>query len=159
MSLAGWEAAYEANKTSLGVLVPKRVIDVEHEAEDADWTEAERAILSQMDLFAETPRRLEKVPFRFRYVIEDEDGRTRRLTIRDWELGMLFLKMRDEHGEAEAIMKVKHKYLNQICGPDKDTRFFIGTMYPYNQWMVVGTFWPPLPKEKYPGQGLLFDID
>jgi hypothetical protein len=155
-SLAGWEAAYEQDKTSLGLLVPSRVLDVEHEAEDEDWTEADKAALSQLDLFADTPKTLHKIPYRFRYVIEDEDGRVRRLTIRDWELGMLFLKMRDQHGEAEAITKVKQKYLDQICAADKDTRFFVGTMYPYNQWMVVGTFWPPHSKSQVSGQGDLF---
>ena len=155
-SLAGWEAAYEQDKTSLGVLVPKRVLDVEHEAEDDDWTEAERSALSQLDLFADSPKTLHKIPYRFRYVIEDEDGRVRRLTIRDWELGMLFLKMRDQHGDAQAITKVKQKYLDQICAADKDTRFFVGTMYPYNQWMVVGTFWPPRFNAKASGQGDLF---
>jgi len=30
-----------------------------------------------------------------------------------------------------------------MCGPDKDTRFFMGTVFPYNTWVVVGVFWPP----------------
>ena len=155
-SLADWEAAYEENKTSLGVLVPRRVLDIEHEAEDEDWTEKQKAALSQMSLFADAPQTLHKVPYRFRYVIEDEDGRERRLTIRDWELGMLFLKMRQQYGDAVAIDKVKAKYLDQVCAKDKDTRFFVGTMYPYNQWMVVGTFWPPRTKADLSGQGDLF---
>lgn len=156
-SLAGWESTYEINKTSLGVLVPKRVLDVEHESEDADWSDSERAALSQMNLFADTPRMLHKIPYRFRYRIEDEDGRERRLTIRDWELGMLFLKMQEEHGESGAIERVKQKYLHQICADDKDTRFFVGTMFPYNQWMVVGTFWPPRSAADLAGQGDLFE--
>lgn len=154
-SLSEWEEAYSVDKTSLGVLIPKRVMAVEHDHEDEDWTESEKAKLSQMGLFADTPKILHKVPYRFKYVIEDADGRERRLTIRDWELGMLFLKMRDLHGETKAIEKVKEKYFDQICGTGKDTRFFVGTMYPYNQWMVVGTFWPPHPRK--PCQGDLFE--
>ncbi|MBS1723003.1 MAG: hypothetical protein JSS66_08635 [Armatimonadetes bacterium] len=156
-SLTEWEAAYDAGKTSLGVIVPRRVIAVEHEAESEDWTEKEKAALSQMSMFADTPNSLQKVPYRFRYHFEDSDGRECRMAIRDWELGMLFLKMRDAHGETEAVNKVKQKYLDQVCAADKDTRFFVGTMYPYNQWMVVGVFWPPKLKERRAGQGSLFE--
>lgn len=139
------EAGYEYDKTSLGVITPTRVIGIEVEPEDADWTEAQSSALSQMNLFADAPPKLEKIPFRFRYIFKCEDSlEPHRLTIRDWELGVLFLKMRDQYGEQQAIEKVKEKYLNQMCAPDKDTRFFVGTMYPYNQWMVIGVFWPPL---------------
>jgi hypothetical protein len=155
-SLAGWEATYEVDKTSLGVLVPRRVLGIEHEREADDWTEEEKAKLSQMNLFADTPKRLEKIPYRFRYVVEDEDGKERKLSIRDWELGELYRRMRDQHGPDEAINKVKQKYLDKMCAPDKDTRFFVGTMYPYNQWMVVGVFWPPKTKDDLAGQASLF---
>jgi hypothetical protein len=50
-------------------------------------------------------------------------------------------------------------HLDQICAADKDTRFFVGTMYPYNQWMVVGTFWPPRALIQNSGQGDLFGGD
>jgi hypothetical protein len=155
-SLPEWEAEYDASKTSLGVLIPNRVLDIEHENEAEDWTEEEKASLSQMSLFADTPKKLEKIPVRFKYVIHDENGKDRRLTIRDWELGELYRKMRDEYGPNGAIKKVKQKYLDQMCAADKDTRFFIGTMYPYNQWMVVGVFWPPKTKDALSGQGDLF---
>lgn len=155
-TLGQWESGYEADRTSLGVLVPDQVLDVEHENEAEDWTEEEKASLSQMNLFADTPKRLEKIPVRFKYVIRDENGKDRRLTIRDWELGELYRKMREEYGPEGAIKKVKQKYLDQMCSDDKDTRFFIGTMYPYNQWMVVGVFWPPKAKDALAGQGDLF---
>ena len=155
-SIAEWEAAYEADKTSLGVLIPKRVIGIEHEIEAEDWTEAQKSALSQMNLFADAPKKLEKIPYRFRYVVEDDDGRERRLTIRDWELGELYRKMRDEYGPEGAVEKVKQKFLGQVCAADKDTRFFVGTMYPYNQWMVVGVFWPPRTRDDLAGQGNLF---
>lgn len=143
-------AGYDLDHTSLGVVVPRRVIGLEVEADDQDWTSEQKTALSQLNLFADPPRKLERVPYRFRYRFEDQDGAQHRMTVRDWELGVLFLKMRDEHGEEEAIRKVGQKYLNQMCAPDKDTRFFVGTMYPYNRWMVVGVFWPPLRKPESP---------
>ena len=37
---------------------------------------------------------------------------------------------------------------DELCAPTKDTRFFMGTKYPYNTWLVLGVFWPPKTTEK-----------
>ena len=62
----------------------------------------------------------------------------------DWELGVLFLKEEERLGTAEAAAaSVRHKFLSDLCGPKKDTRFFVGTRFPYNTWLVLGVFYPP----------------
>ena len=62
----------------------------------------------------------------------------------DWELGTLFLKEVDRLGSEEtAAQSVKNKFLGELCREDKDTRFFMGTRFPYNVWLVAGVFWPP----------------
>lgn len=33
--------------------------------------------------------------------------------------------------------------MNELCAPTRDTRFFMGTVFPYNTWIVLGVFWPP----------------
>lgn len=77
---------------------------------------------------------------------EDSDKPHQRMN-EDWELGILFLKERERKGsEDAAVQSVRQKFLDEICGPDKDTRFFMGTRHPYNEWLVVGTFWPPREK-------------
>jgi hypothetical protein len=38
---------------------------------------------------------------------------------------------------------VKKKFFDEICHPSIDTRFFMGTVFPYNTWVVIGVFWPP----------------
>ena len=64
--------------------------------------------------------------------------------IEDWELGVLLLKEVERLGSEEAAAKsVKAKFLDEICAKTKDTRFFVGTVFPYNTWVVIGTFWPP----------------
>ena len=60
------------------------------------------------------------------------------------------LKGRDAREQA-AIDSVRQKFFGEICGEDKDTRFFMGTRHPLNTWLILGTFWPP--KET---QGKLF---
>ena len=62
----------------------------------------------------------------------------------DWELGVLFLKEVDRLGsEQSAAESVKKKYFEQMCASNRDTRFFMGTYFPYNVWLVLGVFYPP----------------
>ena len=42
-----------------------------------------------------------------------------------------------------AARSVKKKFFDEMCGAGKDTRFFVGTRFPYNTWFVIGVFWPP----------------
>ena len=56
----------------------------------------------------------------------------------------LAYKMKDNAAAAE---KVRQKYFDEMCAPEKDTRFFMGTTYPFNSWVVLGVFWPPLKRQ------------
>jgi hypothetical protein len=65
------------------------------------------------------------------------------MMIADWEVGQLYRKMRDDCGsEQTAICMVKQRFLEQICAPEIDTHFFVGTVLPYHTWIVLGVFWP-----------------
>jgi hypothetical protein len=144
-TLAELEALYKAERVSLGIVRPKRVIDIEVRAADPAWKPEWRGILQQGNLFEGAPRQLRKLPYSFHYVFEcDDELRARRAMIEDWELGVLFLKEVERLGsDAEAAASVRHKYLTQMCAHDRDVRFFVGTRMPYNTWLVLGVFWPP----------------
>lgn len=89
-------------------------------------------------------KHLEKLPFNFHYLFECEDSeKPHKVMLEDWELGVLFLKERDRKGEEAATKSVCNRFLNDICADTRDTRFFMGTRHPFNQWLVIGTFWPP----------------
>jgi hypothetical protein len=135
---------FERDRTSLGIVRPSRVLDVKVEAAERDWKPEWAELYDQMLLFGEQPKKLAKLPFKWSYVFECPDStKPHNAMIEDWELGVLFLKLRDEHDEATAAQKVREKYLDDLCAPDRDTRFFMGTVFPYNTWVVVGVFWPP----------------
>jgi len=36
-------------------------------------------------------------------------------------------------------LKVKEKYLNEICSPKIDTHFFVGTVLKYRTWIILGS--------------------
>lgn len=61
-----------------------------------------------------------------------------------WELGVLYRKEVERLGdEKAAVANVRKKFFNEICDASRDTRFFMGTVFPYNTWVVIGIFWPP----------------
>lgn len=136
---------YEDRRVSLGVVRPVQILDVKVENSRAEWKPGQQQALAQMTLFSDQPKRLEKLPYRFKYVFTCADSKApHKAMIEDWELGVLFLKMRDKLGsETLAADCVKRKYLNEMCAPGRDTRFFMGTTFPYNSWVVIGVFWPP----------------
>lgn len=148
-TLKQWKAESLRDKTSLGVVRPSRVHDLEiGPADGPDWKPEWSRLFQQKTLFGPTQKPLRKLPFVFRYVFEcGDDDRPHRAMCEDWELGALFLKESERLGSDEAAAKsVRDKFLTEMCGPGKDTRFFMGTIFPYNTWLVLGVFWPPKPQ-------------
>jgi len=136
---------YEHQRVSLGIVRPTRVLDVEVTPSDAEWKPEWRSLFSQLLLFGPQQKPLRKLPYKFQYVFECEDSeKPLRAMIEDWELGVLFLKESDRLGSDEAAAKsVRDRYLNVLYAPDRDTRLFMGTRFPFNTWLVIGVFWPP----------------
>ena len=146
---------FDEDETSLGIVRPTRVLDLEISPADRNWKPKYRQLFDQPKLFGDPLLPLTKIPFNFHYVFECEDStEPHRRLITDWELGVLFLKEEKRLGSEEAAAgSVKNKFLDEVCREDKDLRFFMGTVFPFNQWIVVGTFWPPKIRER---QGKLF---
>ena len=143
------QAFYAIDRTSLGIVRPTRVLDLVIEPAEPDWKPEWQASLRQLRLFGPPPKPLQKVPFKFSYVFECQDNdKPHRAMIEDWELGVLWLHEVERLGdEQRAAESVRHKFLNELCSPEKDTRFFMGTVFPYNTWVVLGVFWPPLEQQ------------
>lgn len=140
------KAEHEIDKTSLGVVRPTRVLDMEvRQAAEPDWKPEWKRLFLQQTLFGPPQKPLRKLPYSFHYVFECEDSEKPHTAMcEDWELGALFLRESDRLGsDEEAAKSVKSKFLGELCSPKKDTRFFVGTHFPYNTWLVLGVFWPP----------------
>jgi hypothetical protein len=151
-------ALYEQDKTSLGILRPKRIYDLEIRPADPNWKSEWQRLFDQLTLFEPPQKPLYKLPYSFHYIYEcEDDDKPHTAMCEDWEMGALFLKEKEKLGSAElAAESVKNKFLNELCDTKKDTRFFMGTSFPYNTWLVLGVFWPP--KLKVPAPTLFDDI-
>jgi hypothetical protein len=150
---ASMEELYErqsADRTSLGILRPKRILDLVISDDAQHWKPGFLAALQQARIWEdrkvtkEPPR---KLPYKFSYRFECDDSRCRknhRLMIEDWEVGALFWKLVDDGAsQKEAAEKVREKFLNDLCGPEKDTHFYVGTILAHpKSWVVIGVFYP-----------------
>ncbi|MGD0088532.1 MAG: hypothetical protein ABSE73_01305 [Planctomycetota bacterium] len=138
---------YDQQKVSLGIVRPSRVLDLLVERADAEWKPEWQRLFDETRLFGEPQKPLRKIPYKFSYVFECADteaGNPHMAMCEDWEMGVLFLSEAARLGSDEqAAASVKRKFFDEMCGPHKDTRFFVGTVFPWNSWLVLGLFWPP----------------
>jgi len=136
---------YDKEKVSLGVVRPTKVLDLEIRPADPEWKPEWQNLFVQLRLFGPQQKPLRKLPYSFHYIFECEDSEKPHTSMcEDWELGVLFLNEAARLGSDEAAAEsVKKKFLGELCRADKDTRFFMGTRFPYNVWLVLGVFWPP----------------
>ena len=158
-TLTQLKALYETDKTSLGVVKPTEVIEMEiRPVTDEKWKPEWQKLFTQLTLFGPSQKPLRKIPYTFHYIFKCHDSDKPHVAMcEDWELGALFLNETARLGSDElAAESVKKKYLGELCGATKDTRFFMGTHFPYNTWLVLGVFWPPLPP-KIPQKTFAFD--
>lgn len=152
-----WEL-HDSERASLGIVRPNRVIDLKIEPAEPDWKPEWQNLFDQLTLFGPVQKPLRKIPYKFSYVFECEDShKPHNAMIEDWELGVLWLNEVARLGDEErAAQSVRRKFFDEICSDKKDTVFFMGTVFPYNTWVVLGVFWPPKQSEPDIIQGTLF---
>jgi hypothetical protein len=153
------EAAH-ANKCSLALFKPAKILDFTWEPDDRDWDESKvqqmRNRADQCDLFAgeedwrQTFQLIPKLPWKFSYRFQDADGRTSELSVLDWEAGQLYWNCLKQCNGLESLAKtkVRQKYFDAFL--KTDLHFFLGTTQQYsewstNPWIIVGVF--PIPHE------------
>lgn len=141
------------SKKSLGAFRLKRPKDLQWKAVDFSQTDDDSV---QLSLFDEKKKKLERLPydFRYKYVCEGESNCNGHFQkILDWELGEAYRQWTMKYaGEAEALSKIKEKWLDQMFAEDKDSCVFVGNHHLHrDKFMILGVFYP-----KYDGQLSLF---
>jgi hypothetical protein len=158
-NLATIKAAAKNDEYSLVIFKPSKILDViAKPAEDKNWKvskeAAATAALAQGSLFKENVqtdyRLMPKLPYKFSYKFEDDEGKSSTLMIEDWEIGQLYWNCRKRYNEAASVEKVREKYFNDFA-LTKDLFLFLGTTYEWhvrrapNPYVVIGTFHPGFP--------------
>ena len=113
--------------------------------ENPEWTESEQASLSQSSFFDNSRQEsLEKIPYKFYYHFECEDGNcsTHRISCYDWEMNQAYRNWHRKYGEAGWKSKFRQKFEHDMLEKN-DTHFYVGTIKSHpNIWIIVGLFYP-----------------
>jgi len=138
---------------SLATFKPTKIKRLIIEKDEEDWKPVWKALQEQMDLFhepkEEAKKMFPKVPWKFKYEFEDDEGKVSRLMIEDWEIGQLYWNcLRDADGDSEiAKEKVRMRYETDFL-TNKDIYFFMGTTKEWhlrrakNPFVIIGVFYP-----------------
>jgi hypothetical protein len=140
--------------TSLAVFKPTEILDFYAEPVEREWDKDKLAKLSQLNLFETTKEGkfgvVQKLPYKFRFYIKDNQGKESNMMIEDWETGQLFWNClaRHEGNEQKAIADVRKKYFDDFA-KTKDLHFFLGTTQAHhhvslNPFVIIGTFHPKI---------------
>ena len=140
---------------SLTIFKPTKIIDFIYEPTDREWDKKRLAALRQYNVFEEKKFEVvRKLPFKFKYIFSDINGKECRLMNEDWELGALFWKgLQKNNGDEKAACEyVRKKYWNDFV-LTKDLYFFLGTTKLFhliapNPFIIIGTFHPPIDHRK-----------
>lgn len=132
---------------SLAMIRP-RVHDVEV-VDTPGFSEAQRQLAqmaAEADLFGEAREPLEPPPFtvRYRYSCTDPSCTTHSQTCVDWEVGAAGRSWLRRAPREVVRQQLRAKFLDELCGPDRDTWFFVGNQHQHPQsYLVLGVYWPP----------------
>lgn len=136
---------------SLGLIKPRDVrLTVEV---NPDYRPLDRAP-AQTDLFGHEKDLLEQSPViaKFRYKCASSQCGGHQQTLIDWESGRLARRNRAK-GPDEMVRLHRERFLDQMCGPGRDTHFYVGNMHQHpSDFLVLGLWSPPA---KVANQGTL----
>ncbi len=147
------EASKAPNNLSLATFKPTKILGLDIEKDTDDWKETWKALQNQLSLFGEKAEEarevIRKLPYKFFYRFQDEQGTQSRMMIEDWEIGALYWNcLRNaENDEALALQKVKEKYFDDFISK-RDVYFFMGTTKEWhmrrgkNPFVIIGVFYP-----------------
>ena len=145
--------------TSLAIFKPTNIIDFVYQETDREWKKEKLDYLRnkklQLNLFENNDENditefevVDKLPYKFSFKFEDDQGKSSTLMIEDWETGMLFWNSlaRHEGNEVKACEDVKNKYFDDFA-KTKDYYFFLGTtklhhLIAPNPFVIIGDFRP-----------------
>jgi hypothetical protein len=146
------ELSKAPNNVSLAAFKPTKILRLEIENDEREWKDEWTKLRMQGDLFADvkSPETLiPKLPYKFKYRFEDDQGKQSFMMIEDWEIGALYWRcLRRANGdETIALEKVREKYEKDFLS-NKDITLFLGTTKEFhrrrmnNPFVIIGVFYP-----------------
>ncbi|GAA2324098.1 hypothetical protein GCM10010149_91830 [Nonomuraea roseoviolacea subsp. roseoviolacea] len=139
----------EAPARSLAAIRPREIDDFIVE-QHPGWSQEEKAkiqaYVNQLGLFDTSPRRALEAPrfkARYSYWCQSSQCRGHRQGLLDWEFVM---HQRNLAGWSDAAAKeeLRARWLDKMCGPDRDTILYVGNQAKRQHvFSVLGLMYPP----------------
>ena len=136
---------------SMGFIKP--IIEDFKRTPKADCREWERALiegsqstLSEFFTGEKYQSPLDHIPYKFSYVFKcnDDSCTGHDIMCEDWELYQLYRAMKEKYDEEVGWEKTKQKYYDFMI--ERNVHFIMGTESKYNKFLIIGVYYPPLPK-------------
>lgn len=151
-SMCDVQRRQKTERTSLAAFRPARVVDLiiepasvkEEKQAIADAWAAQGTLLdaSEPEEKSFQVEALELMPwtFKYRYFCADPACKGHTQSIIDWEISQLYRNVKRNDDWQDAIRK---KWLDQMCGQDRDTVFFVGNQHLHpGSFLILGVWWP-----------------
>lgn len=136
-----------ANKKECSLGIVRLVSDVKFTAvaDDADWTDDQKAILTRDHLFGRSRSPLQKVPWKFHFAFRCSDQcHGHKLQVFDWEAYQLYRQQAVKKGAELAVQDVLHQYNTRLGWEKRDLHLFVGTHFlRQEQFTGIGVYYPP----------------
>lgn len=137
---------------SLATFKPSKITGFEIENDSSEWKDEWKELRKQTNLFeninSDPEKLIPKIPYKFYYIFEDDEGVSSKLMIEDWEIFELYKNcQRTYQDENIALQKVKEQYFNNFV-QEKDIYLFLGTTMQWhrrratNPFVIIGVFYP-----------------
>ncbi len=159
-TLAGTRTMCELNRAqrqsaghvvdSLAMIRPREVRDV-RVIDTPGFSQAQQLlaqVAAEADLFGPAREPLEPPPFTvvYDYTCLDSNCTGHSQTCVDWEVGAAGRSWLRTSTRDEVRTQLRRKWLDELCGPDRDTWFFVGNQHQHPQsYLVLGVYWPRSP--------------
>lgn len=137
---------------SLGLIKPAEVLEVIVERNEGFNRERQQLaeLVAQETLLGPAKAALEPSPYvvKYRYRCLEDRCRTHTQSLIDWEVGEAGRKWPQSYPQDEIPGRIRDKFLDQLCGPERDTHFYVGNQRLHLQsFLVLGVWWPRIPKQ------------
>lgn len=153
-SVEALQAKQRENRTSLGIVTPKEIVEVHRELytpreRDEFWWKYKEAVAQlemEFDDDEQPTRPLPPPDYRFflRFRCDDLGCHyIHKFSILDWELDALYFNMKRKYGEEQAALKVTDDVEKKLRHTTGNTRLFLGNTAAHPQnFSVVGLWYP-----------------
>ncbi len=143
-SLDTLQQQYEMDKTSLGILKPKKIIDLIKTQELEIFEEESWSFTVNLD-GVKIPN-VHKIPhiFKYKFICDCCKESEHIMQCEDWEIFESYRRWGPKYKDLDLLWeKIKERFFDWMV-KDRDLNFIMGMHSQYPTWFIIGIYYPPI---------------